>query len=202
MPRSLRLPTVLLILSLTGSEASAQHRHGGYGGGAVAMTPFGPIMNPGMSPDYMLFVRNPLQYEQVMLQREQRMMAAQQKQAMQYQQAMQREMQKEMKAYQDWAKKNPEQAAAMQKRWIEMNTPRARHSKTHKPKTSLGRNGLPKPKDAEASDEDDAPVAKAKTDKAKPAAEPTKDAKDKGKGKGKGEPRQGTTPEPKAVEKS
>lgn len=79
------------------------------------MTPYGPMMNPGMSPDYMLFVRNPMAYEQVMMQREQKLMAMQQKQIIQYQQAYQKEMQRQMKAYQDWAKKNPEQAAAMQK---------------------------------------------------------------------------------------
>ena len=146
MLRNLLFLPILAALVATASEAGAQYHHG-YRGGVVEMTPFGPMANFGTSPDYMLFVRNPAAYEQVMMQREQKMMAMQQKQMIQYQQAYMKEMQTEQKAYQDWAKKNPEQAAALEKRWVEMNTPKPRKSKSHKSKSSLSKNGLPKPKD-------------------------------------------------------
>lgn len=176
MPRSLRMLVVMTALIAVGSEADAQHGRGRRGG-TVMLTPAGPIANP--SADYMRFMRNPAGYEHEVMVREQKMMAMQQKQMIQYQQAYMKEMQKEQKAYQDWAKKNPEQAAALQKRWQEANSGRLRGHKPHKPKSGTGKNGLPKPEDrGEEGETIVSSLAKAKAntkDKAKPEAAKPKD---------------------------
>ena len=94
-PALLALATLLL---LAPSPASAQYRHRGRGyNTGPAMTVYGPVYNPVMSPEYRLWASNPAAYERMMFMRQQQMMQKQQ-------QAYTKEMERERKQFQGWLK--------------------------------------------------------------------------------------------------
>lgn len=96
MARRLGFAVALTILTVPGLvQAQYGRRFGG------AMTPFGPVYNPAMTPEWRQSGGNPEVWQQLMMQK----MAAQQQAA----------FQKQVQAYQKWAKANPKEAAALEK---------------------------------------------------------------------------------------
>lgn len=91
----LRLVVVTVILIALPSLAHAQRR-GRLRGGPV-ISPYGPVYNPVMSPEYRLWVSNPAAYEQLMMYRQQQMM-------MKQQQAYMKEMKRERQVFDKWVK--------------------------------------------------------------------------------------------------
>jgi hypothetical protein len=145
-----------LTLSFPGTAHAQRGRYG------PAMSAYGPVYNPTMSPEYQLWARNPEAYEQLMMQRQMQMEYRQQQAMLKQQQQFEKWL-KEQKAKKDKGQPTDpayDQIVKMQeqqeKAAKEAATPRPRRKRTSakgaSPKTAAKASADPKAKKPPAAE--------------------------------------------------